>query len=74
MRRFGVQVPRGPHGVKNVKQSSVATKLGQKPLMQAKDDGDLHGGQRSTQVKRSKLRNMATKLVDFYQMCDKQCQ
>ena len=30
----------------------MATKLGQKnQLMQAKDDDDLHGGQRSTEVK-----------------------
>ena len=28
-------------------------------LMEAKDDGDLHGGQRSTEVKCSKLRSMA---------------
>ena len=30
--------------------------------MEAKDDGDLHGGQRSTEVKCSKLSSMATKL------------
>ena len=31
------------------------------PLMQAKDDDDLHGGQRSTEVKYSKQYPMATK-------------
>ena len=31
------------------------------PLMQVKDDDDLHGGQRSTEVKRSKLCSMVTK-------------
>ena len=30
--------------------------------MQAEDDDDLHGGQRSIEVKYSKLRSMATKL------------
>ena len=34
----------------------------EEPLMEAKDDGDLHGGQRSTEVKYSKLSSMATKL------------
>ena len=32
------------------------------PLMQAKNDGDLHGGQRSSEVKCSKVCAMATKL------------
>ena len=34
----------------------------EEPLMEAKDDGDLHGGQRSTEVKCGKLSSMATKL------------
>ena len=32
------------------------------PVMQAKNDDDLHGGQRSTYVKYSKLCSMVTKL------------
>ena len=49
-------------GVKNVKQCSMTTKLGQKkPLMQARDDDDdLHRGQRSSEVKWGKLCAMAT--------------
>ena len=37
--------------------------------MQAKDDDDLHGGQRSTEVKYSKLCSMATKLGQKNRWC-----
>ena len=48
-------------GVKNVKQCSMTTNLGQKkPLMQTRDDDDLHRGQRSSEVKWGKLCAMAT--------------
>ena len=33
----------------------------EEPLMHVKDDDDLHGGQRSTEVKYSKLWSLATK-------------
>ena len=54
------KVIRGKNGGK---LCDMATIFGQEPLMQAKNDDDLHGGQRSSEVKYGNICAMATILI-----------